>query len=345
MNIGLVDVDSHNFPNIPIMKISAWHKGKNDNVEFAAAGKKYDKVYMSKVFTESKELEGITAETIIRGGSGYDLENKLPEEIEHMYPDYALYPQLTYDKAYGMLTRGCPRCNHGFCITPKKDGCKSKKVADLEEFWRGQKKIVLLDQNILACPDRIDLLNQLKKSKTEIEFNGGVDVRYINDEVIEALKGIKVKDYHFAWDDPKEDLRQQFWKMKESGLKNPDRVGVYVLTNYWSTTKEDLYRVYTLREMGFVPYVMVFDKQKFVDQNGKWIKGIEKKYTPEQLIHFKTCQHMQRWSTTRAIIKQCPDFEKYEPYKKWKENGYKIPGNNEGKVKYGTYNKCGQIEK
>lgn len=28
MHIGLIDVDGHNFPNIPLMKISAWHKQK-----------------------------------------------------------------------------------------------------------------------------------------------------------------------------------------------------------------------------------------------------------------------------------------------------------------------------
>lgn len=323
--IGLVDVDSHNFPNIPLMKISAWHKERGDNVEFAATGKVYDKVYMSKVFTESKEPDGIVAASIVRGGSGYDLENELPEDIEHIYPDYSLYPELTNDKAFGMLTRGCPRCNHGFCITPKKDGCKSRKVADLSEFWRGQKKVVLLDQNILACNERIDLLRQLKESRAEVEFNGGVDIRFVNDEIIEELRVIKVKDYHFAWDDPKENLEQQFRRFKESGLKNPDRVGVYVLTNYWSTIEEDLHRVYTLREMGFVPYVMIFDKQKFVNKNGRWLPGVEERYTRQQLIHFKTCQHMQRWSTTRAIIKQCPDFEQYEPLKKWKENGCKVP--------------------
>lgn len=104
--IGLVDVDSHNFPNIPLMKISAWHKERGDNVEFAATGKVYDKVYMSKVFTESKEPDGIVAASIVRGGSGYDLENELPEDIEHIYPDYSLYPELTNDKAFGMLTRG-----------------------------------------------------------------------------------------------------------------------------------------------------------------------------------------------------------------------------------------------
>jgi len=326
LKIGLIDVDSHNFPNIPLMKLSSWHKQEWDKVEFARPGNQYDKIYISKVFTESREpnLE-IDCKHIVRGGSGYGLNNRLPDEVEHIYPDYSLYPDLTKDTAYGMLTRGCPRYNHTFCITPKKDGRQSVKVADLSEFWCGQKKVVLLDQNILACKDHIDLLKQLRDSKAEIEFNGGMDARFLNNQIIEILKQIKVKDYHFAWDDPKENLVSKFQLFKDSGVKNTNSVGVYVLTNYWSTIEEDLMRIYTLRKMGYVPYVMVYDKQKFVNSKGRWLPGIESKYSVEQLRHFKTCQHMQRWTAYRAIIKSCPQFEDYEYYKKWVQKGKPVP--------------------
>lgn len=335
MKIGLIDVDSHNFPNLPLMKISAYHKKKGDTVEFVqwrqddgkTVSAEYDRMYISKVFTESKEPEGeIRCQDIVRGGSGYDLENVLPDEIEHIYPDYSLYPDLTNDTAYGWLTRGCPRCNHStFCITPEKDGRKSVKVADLSEFWSGQKNIILYDQNILACPERLELLQQLADSGASVEFNGGMDVRFLNEEVIEALRRIKVRDYHFAWDDPRENLIQKFAEFKESGLKNPNQVGVYVLVNHWSTHFEDLYRIYTLRAMGFMPFVMIYDKQKFVDSNGRWLKGVEKKYTREEMVHFKVCQHMQRWCGNRKIIKTSPNFEEYEQFKKWKEDGMPVP--------------------
>lgn len=144
--------------------------------------------------------------------------------------------------------------------------------------------------------------------------------------MIEELRGIKVKDFHFAWDNPKEDLKEKFRLFKESKIKSADRIGVYVLTNYWSSIEEDLYRVYTLREMGFLPYVMIYDKQKFVNQYGKWRAGVERTYTREQMIHFKTCQHMQRWSSSRSVIKICPDFNDYEPYAKWKRLGCPVPG-------------------
>jgi hypothetical protein len=311
------------------MKISGYYKERGAFVEFATDQEVYNKVYVSKIFTESKEPDysKIKAFEWLFGGSGYDLDNKLPYEIEHSFPDYSLYPDLTQDTAFGMLTRGCPRCNHGFCITPKKDGKCSKKVADLTEFWNGQKNICLLDQNILACLDeRVDLLHQLSDSGATVEFNGGMDARFITNEIIEILRTIKVKDYHFAWDDPKENLQSKFQIVKDSGLKDPNYVGVYVLTNYWSTTEEDLYRIYTLRSMGFVPFVMIYDKQRFVNQTGNWLPGVEKIFTEEQLLHFKICQHLQRWCNNRKIIKTCEDFNNYEWYKRWLDKGKPVPG-------------------
>lgn len=217
MNVGLVDCDSHNFPNLPLMKISAYHKKAGDCVNFAKPEGFYDLLYVSKVFTESLEPVLPACGQIIRGGSGYGLDNKLPEEIEHIYPDYTLYPQLTKNTAYGFLTRGCPRMNHGFCITPKKDGCVSRKVADLSEFWHGQGNIILLDQNILACRERMELLRQLADSRALVEFNGGMDIRFLNEAIIEALRNIRVKNYHFAWDDPREQLQEKFQLFRDGG--------------------------------------------------------------------------------------------------------------------------------
>lgn len=320
MRIGLIDVDSHNFPNLPLMKISAWHKLHGDTVEWwSPDGGRYDKVYASKVFTESVMPVVHNCDNIQIGGSGVDLDNCLPYEIEHTTPDYALYPQ--YDFAVGWLTRGCPRKNHGFCITPKKDGCISRKTADLSEFWTGQREIYLLDQNLLACRDRIALIKQLADSKARVDFAGGMDVRYMTDEVIEALRRVKVKDFHFAWDDPKENLFPQFLKVAQSGLFPAKKTGVYVLTNYWSTHEEDLQRIYKLRYLGYCPYVMIYDKQKFVDDRGILLPDVWDRYTSEQIYHFKLCQHLQRWTTNRAVWASCPTISDYKRYtnfvKKW----------------------------
>ena len=102
MKIGLIDVDSHNFPNLALMKISAYHKAQGDDVEWWWGWGKYDRVYMSKVFDETYTPdidEPWNATEIIKGGTGYGMDNKLPDEIEHMMPDYSLYPAWTKGKA------------------------------------------------------------------------------------------------------------------------------------------------------------------------------------------------------------------------------------------------------
>ena len=326
MQIGLWN-DSKSFPNLCSMKISAYHKSLGDSTELYDPNHSYDLIYASKVFTESEEPDfGNTP--VIRGGSGYDLHNKLPDYIEHIYPDYDLYPD--FKAALGILTRGCPRVNHaqshgGFCITPDTDGCRTRKVADLSEFWNGQKEIYLLDQNLLAAKERKELLQQLIDSKATITFDGGMDVRFMNDEIIEMARKLKVKDWHFAWDDPLENLEPTFKLIIESGLVGKDRCGVYCLTNFWSTLEQDLHRIYTLRSYGYVPYVMIYNKQKFVKDNGRWKLGVENIFTTEQLRHFKTCQHLQRWCNNRALIKSIPDFNDYEPYVKWVKAGQPVP--------------------
>lgn len=314
MKIGILAPDSHNFPNLPIMKISAYHKAQGNSVEWWKPEEQYDAVYCSVIFSETEVPDITNAKEVHFGGSGISLENKLPDAIEHTTPDYSIYPQ--YDFAVGFLTRGCPRLNHTFCITPKKDGCVSRKVSDLSEFWTGQKKISLLDQNLLACKERIDLLNQLAASGAEVDFKGGLDARFVNEEVIAVLRKVKARNYFFAWDDPREDLEANFEFIAKSGIKNPNQISVYVLTNFWSTTEQDLHRVYTLRKYGLMPFVMIYDKQKFVDEHGRWKKGVEDRYSYEELRHFKICQYMQRWSASRALMKACPKFEQYEMYKR-----------------------------
>ena len=211
MKVGLIDVDGgKSFPNLALMKISAYHKSRGDTVEWAYAMEHYDIIYQSKVFDEtySRDIDWIpNADVVIKGGTGYGLDNVLPDEIEHQYPDYGLYPEITKDTAYGFLTRGCPRhCE--FCIVGDKEGLRSVKVADLSEFWCGQKYIKLLDPNLLCCKERLELLDQLSDSGAYVDFTQGLDIRLLTRENVILLNEIKVKEMPEINDDLAKDVSE-----------------------------------------------------------------------------------------------------------------------------------------
>lgn len=296
IRIGLIDVDSHNFPNLCLMKLSAYHKAQGHQVCFWNPLFYFDVVYKSRVFTDTYSKDNITvrnAGQVIKGGTGYGPGPDLPDEIEHSYPDYSLYPQYS-ETAYGFLSRGCPR-GCGFCIVGGKEGRKSRKVADLSEFWRGQREIKLLDANLLACPDHEKLLLQLAKSRALVDFSQGLDIRLITRDNVALLNQVRTKTVHFAWDNPDEDLTRYFRQFLEwTSIKNPRLRRVYLLTNYGSTHEQDLYRVETLRQMGFDPYVMIYERP-----------------TAPPIT-----RHLQRWVNNKRLFYAIPSFSDYEPVKK-----------------------------
>lgn len=310
MKIGLIDVDGHNYPNLPLMKLSAWHKKQGDTVRwyepFDGLIERYDKVYLSKVFGFTPDYDfPIYADEIEKGGSGYCIslvdgkevydkskDKDLPYEIEHIYPDYSLYPDQTKDTAYGFLSRGCPRgCD--FCHVGCKEGRRSYKVADLSEFWRGQKNIVLCDPNILACPDHMELLQQLVDSKARVEFNQGLDVRLVNDRNLELIKQIRLNGIHFAFDRWQDkdiiEPKLRMFKEKTGFDKDHGRVTVYILCNFDTTLEQDIYRIQLCRELRFSPYPMIYDKEHCDPVYRK----------------------LQRWCSN-YIFWQCKTFEEYK---------------------------------
>ena len=302
MKIGLIDVDGHNFPNLALMRISAYHKANGDEVEWWNDLINYDIVYMSKIFSNaySQDItEPINADRVIKGGTGYCIHleggkevfdksknHSLQTEMERMFPDYSLYPQ--YDFAVSMTSRGCPRgCS--FCHVGAKEGRCSVKVADVSNFWNGQKGIRILDPNITACREKRDLMRQYKETGAVLDFTQGLDIRLLNDDDIEDINEMRLRTLHFAWDNPKEDLEQKFRNFAK-GFRRKSNIGmVYCLTNFNSTMEENLYRIYTLRDMGYDPYVMIYDKP----------------HAPKKI------KMLQRWCNNKIIFKSCKRFEDY----------------------------------
>ena len=199
---------------------------------------------------------------------------------------------------------------------------RSRNVADLSEFWNGQKNIVLCDPNILACPEWEDLLNQLVESKAWIDINQGLDIRMMTEEKAELICKMKVKQIHFAWDryEDKDEVVPRFKIFRSKTKMDIRRMIVMVLCNFNTTIEQDLERIYTLRELGFWAYIMIYNKGEYVvcNKNGKPIRMksneelLSKGYTMEQIEHFKTVWKIQRWVNNRYVFNNCERFEDYE---------------------------------
>lgn len=304
MKIGLIDVDGHHFPNLALMRISAYHKAQGDEVEWWWSDFiHYDIVYMSKIFSDaysSDMPEPLNADKVVKGGTGYCISigpdgkehfdqsknTPLPPEVEKMFPDYSIYPQ--FDFAVSMTSRGCPR-GCAFCHVAAKEGRCAVKVADVSDFWNGQKHIEVLDPNITACKDKRELFRQYRETNATICFNQGLDIRLLNDDDIDDINRMRIKDLHFAWDNPKDDLEEKFRNFAKKFRRKSNIGMVYCLTNYNSTMEENLARIYILSSLGFDPYVMVYDKP----------------HAPKEI------RDLQRWCNNKIIFKSCKRFEDY----------------------------------
>jgi len=238
MKIGLIDVDGKGFPNLALMKISAYHKSIGDSVEWAMFDN-YDRTYMSKVFTFSNEsmLEFGNLGEIIKGGTGYNF-TKLDSKIENMCPDYSIYPD--FKEAYGFLTRGCIRkCK--WCIVPEKEG-SIRANQDIEEFIEGRKAAILMDNNVLSSEHGLIQIEKIIKLGIKIDFNQGLDARIIagNEEIAKLLSKVKwYKPIRMACDSLSQMKHvEKATKLLRKYNCKPNKFSVYVLL----TELEDSYQ-------------------------------------------------------------------------------------------------------
>ena len=224
MKIALVDVDGHNFPNLALMKLAAWHKAGGDSVAwYDPLFSRPDRIYASKVFTFTPDFQDYAAgdPEPIRGGTGYDPNVKLPDEVEQMIPDYSLYSD--FSAALGFLTRGCIR-NCPWCIVPKKEGLL-REVDDIERVAAGRKDVVLLDNNFLAADEEFvrEQLEKAARLKIRIDFNQGLDARLVTPENAKLLSARRwIRFIRFSCDTVAmiEAVRRAVSLLRESGCKH-----------------------------------------------------------------------------------------------------------------------------
>ncbi len=188
MRIALHDHENNGYPNLALMKLSAWHKAQGDSVEwFSQLFGEYDKVYSSKVFTWTETNPYLPRDAVI-GGTGYDIAVTLSDEVESMMPDYGLYSDC--DKSYGFLTRGCIR-KCPWCFVPKKEGM-IRAHQDIDDFLQ-HKEVVLMDNNVLAHKHGIEQIEKMAKMGINVDFNQGLDARLIDNATAKLLGKLKWK--------------------------------------------------------------------------------------------------------------------------------------------------------
>ena len=291
MLVGLHDAEGGTkYPNLALMKLSAWHKAQGDEVEWflPLKAQDYDKVYSSKVFTWTKPDPFLPAHTV-KGGTGYGMTLALPEEVEHICPDYSLYKGI--DRSYGFLTRGCI-LHCPWCVVPGKEG-KIHANADVEEFLR-HKKVVCMDNNVLAHPWGIQQIEKMAKLRVAVDFNQGLDARLIDPAVAKRLASLRwIKNIRLACDSQGQmpSVERAVRLLKEAGSRTP--VFCYCLIR---EPEEALQRLNFLRRLGVIPFAQPF--RDFTGRNDV--------PTPEQ-------KDLARWANLHRFFKAMtwPEFQKH----------------------------------
>lgn len=252
MYIGLHDAEKDHirgkiFPNLALMKISAWHKSNGDTVEWWNPLYRYDRVYSSKVFDFTPDNPYLPDDAI-RGGTGYSdlpMNKELPPEVDAIYPDYSIYPECDY--AIGYLTRGCP--NHcPWCVVPLKEGMIRPYRKWQDVVREDTDKLVLMDNNILACEYGIGQLESLIGSGYRIDLNQGMDARLVTDRVAKILSQLEwIRFIRFSCDQKAqiEPIKRTIELLGQYGVK-PYRIFIYLLVT--KDIEDAAYRVEELKK-------------------------------------------------------------------------------------------------
>ena len=237
MRIQLIDLDMTKrrrpFPNLALMKLSAYFKSNGDEVLFNFPIAFMDRVFISSVFTWNVQKLRQQLPPGLKGGTGFGPEYfgiQLPPQIEHIMPDYALY--LGTDWSMGFTSRGCNRrCR--FCVVHLKEG-KCQAVASIYEFWdHAHNRLVLLDNNILQSSTWREVFGAIEFEGLSVNITQGLDIRDVNAEVADWLRRLHAPSWYFAFDDIVYEaaVRRGIREIVAAGI-NSRRLNFYVLYGF-----------------------------------------------------------------------------------------------------------------
>ena len=299
MNVALLAVDS-NYPNLALMKVSAWHKSQGDTVEWYNPFDTYDRLYMAKVFSFTPDYGFVIANVrgeVVRGGTGYDIRSSLPGDMDRLQPDYSLYPAVDSRTSYGFLTRGCPnRCK--WCVVPQKEG-KIAPYMDVDEIaLDGRTNLILMDNNILASDYGLRQIEKIICRKYRIDFNQGLDARLVTDDIAQMLAKVKwIKRIRFGCDTPAQifECERATSLIDKYGYKGEYFFYCILLNDF----KESFDRVNHWRSKGrrFLPHA-----QPYRDL-----------HNPHQVIP-QWQKDLAGWADKKWIFRTC-EFKDFEPRK------------------------------
>lgn len=248
----LTDAPRH---NLALMKLSAYHKNKGDEIKLNMPLWKGDLTYGSWLFDGNYRER-----TDNEGGIGADPSIELSSSIERLKPDYSLF-NLNYSLGYTFRDcyRKCP-----FCKVPLLP--KEKKHHSIWEFHEKRfDTIELLNNNTFFDPLWEDTFEEIYKAEIKITDNNGNDLRLLDDHKAWWIKRLRwVNQPKFAWDMMKDEAKiieglKLLQKYKVDAM-------VYVLMGFDSTLEEDLYRCEIINGIGFDPFPMLYKSTKQLRQ-------------------------------------------------------------------------------
>lgn len=273
MKILLIPLGVNRIPNLALLKLARWHISLGDEVSVDEPAP--DRVYVSSPFSMynnhidySKRFPGAEIEY-----GGYGLSAMmLPDNVEHLMPDYSFIPELAKlvrnrevrkeyysgDYSIGYTTRGCIRhCVKPPCIVPDYEGMFRRHAHVSEFHCPDHKKIMLMDNNILADREWFKTTSEyIVENGLRVMDQSGFDIRLVDREIAEILSHMKFyrRMIHLALDS----IQYMTEFVRNTGIlleyRKARNVTVYL---YEKDDLADLtQRFDTVKELGCQPFVM-----------------------------------------------------------------------------------------